>query len=350
MSFQRPTLETLVSRIKQDLEGRLGTAGAVLRRAVLAVLAKVYAGAVHLLHGHLEYVSEQVFPDTAIASNLERWSSIWGVARVPAAYADGNVTATGTNGTVIPSGTRLIRADDVEYETTAEATVALGTATLAVRAVVAGVDGNADAAVQLTLVTPIAGVNSVAVVASGDLTGGADEETDDSLRDRLLLRIQQPALGGAISDYERWAREVAGVTRVWAFEEYLGEGTVGVTFVRDNDADIIPEAGEVQDVQDYIDAVRPVTAHVTVFAPTEDPIDLNISLTPNTEAVKAAVEAQLIDLIYRDGYPGSTILLSRINEAISIAAGESDHVLTVPSANHVSGAGELPVLGTITWA
>ncbi len=352
MSFERPPLETLVARTKQDFESRLQTAGSLLRRAVATVFARVLAGAAHLLHGHLEFVGEQVMPDTAIVKYLERWASIWGISRTPAAYAGGSVDMTGTNGGVIPAGTKYSRADGWEYESQAEATIAAGVASVEVEALTAGADGNAEEDVELVLVTPITGVNSSGYVDSDELSGGADEEDDDGLRERVLDRIRRPPMGGAEADYEKWALEVAGVTRVWVYPEYTGPGTVGVTFVRDDDgtgSDIIPDAGEVEDVQDYIDARRPVTAAVTVFAPVADPVALTITVVPNTTAVKAAVENELADMFYRDGEPGGTILLSRIHEAISLAAGESDHTLTVPAANYDAAAGDLPMLGTITW-
>jgi uncharacterized phage protein gp47/JayE len=72
-------------------------------------------------------------------------------------------------------------------------------------------------------------------------------------------------------------------------------------------------------------------------------------LTADTTAIRAAVSAELTDLFVREGTPAGTILLSHIREAISQAAGETDHILTVPSANVVMGAGAIPVLGTVTW-
>ena len=103
-------------------------------------------------------------------------------------------------------------------------------------------------------------------------------------------------------------------------------------------------------VQDYIDERRPVTAQVTVLAPVAVPLALTIALTPDTTAVRAAVTAELQDLLRRDAKPGGTILISRIREAISVSAGEQNHVLTVPSVDVTHAAGEMPTLGTITWA
>ena len=62
-----------------------------------------------------------------------------------------------------------------------------------------------------------------------------------------------------------------------------------------------------------------------------------------------AVEAELRDLLARDAEPGGTILISRIREAVSIAAGETDNVVSTPTANVTHAAGELAVLGVITW-
>ncbi|TJW61918.1 MAG: hypothetical protein E5X43_37835, partial [Mesorhizobium sp.] len=47
-----------------------------------------------------------------------------------------------------------------------------------------------------------------AIVASGGIGGGADTETDASLRARILDRKRRPPQGGAYSDYEQFARAV----------------------------------------------------------------------------------------------------------------------------------------------
>src|SRR3546814_9357991 len=117
----------------------------------------------------------------------------------------------------------------------------------------------------------------------------------------------------------------------------------------DDRVDIIPLPADVDAVADYLDALRPVTAEVVVFAPTAHAVDFTITATPATVAVKAAIEAELRDLLQREGEPGGTILLTHIREAISIAAGETDHVLVSPVANVVAAAGHLPVFGAITW-
>ena len=350
MPFQRPTLVELKERAGADLDSRLEGSDARLRRANTSVLATVHAGAVHGLYGYLDFIARQVMIDQAEAEYLERHASIWGITRKAAAAATGSVSAAGTTGAVIPAGTVVQRSDGAEFTTDADAVLVAGAATATITASEAGVAGNTPAGSSLTLVSPIAGVNSAMVVAAGGLTGGADIEPDESLRERLLLRIQEPPHGGAAHDYVAWALEVAAVTRAWCYPGHLGLGTVGVTFVCDDqDGGIIPAPATVAEVQAHIDELRPMTADVTVFAPVAVPLAITIQLTPNTAAAQAAVQAELADMITRDAVPGGAILISHVREAISLAGGETNHVLVSPVADITHATGEIATLGVITW-
>lgn len=350
MSFARPTLQQLIDRVQADIESRLPGTDARLKNSVLAILARAEAGGVHGLYGYLDWLANQLMADTAEAEFLDRHVAIWNVTRLAPAKALGTVTFTGTTGTVIPAGTELQRSDGWLYTTDADATIASGTATAAVTASTAGAAGNTAAAATLTLTSPISGVNSSATVAAGGLTGGTDAETDDALRARLLARLQAPPHGGADFDYVAWATEVAGVTRAWAKPLESGPGTVAVRFMTDNlTVNGIPDAPKVAEVQTYIGARRPVGASPTVSAPTAVALNCTIHIVPDTSAVRAAVQAELTDMLRREAEPGGTILLSHIREAVSLAAGETDSVVSVPSADVTHTASQIAVMGTITW-
>ena len=355
MSFSRPDLPILIDRAVADIESRLPGADARLRRSNLNVLARVHAGATHGLYGYLDWLSRQILPDTADAEILERHARIWlTIGRIPAAYAVGQATVTGSDGAVIPAGTVFKRSDGTAYAAESEATIAGGSALVTLVAEVAGQAGNAAAGSALTLDSPIAGVNAAATVTAGALTGGADIEDDDSLRIRLLERIQQPPMGGAKADYVAWAKEVPGVTRAWCYPEEMGDGTVTVRFVRDDDASLIPDANEVAAVQAYIDERRPVAAELFVVAPVAAPVAFEVELVPATASVKAAVEASLRDLLLREAEPEGglgegRILLSHIREAISLAAGETDHHLIAPVADVTPAIGAMATFGSLVW-
>lgn len=346
-AFVRPTLGELISRIQADFISRLDLAGAVLRRALVYVFARVVAGAAHLLHGHLDFLSRQLFPDESEEEFLLRQAALFGVARLEPTYTRAEVTFTGTNGTVIPAGTRLVSALGYEYETDFGTTIAAGAALTDLTSLLPGSASDLVTAAPLTFQSPIAGVNAIASVGTIDTHGG-DAESVDSLRVRLLERLAEPPHGGTSADYVAWAKEVLGVTRVWVSPLELGAGTVVVRFARDGDLSPVPDAGEIAAVQAKIDAEKPVHAVVTVAAVVDLPVNFTIAVVPNTTDVKDAVTLELRELLRTVG-PSGTLLLSAVRTAIGATEGLTDYTLTVPAANTTFAANELPSLGTITW-
>ena len=351
MPFERPTLPEIKARVQADMLAHLPDSDPALRRGNLEVLSAVEAGAVHGLYGLAEYLSRQILVDTAEASSLERHAGIWGIARKPATAAEGEAIFTGTDGAVIPAGAELKRADDVRYVVLAESTVAGGQATVQVRALQTGSAGNAAVNTGLTSITYLANINVRGKVATDGLGGGAEAESDAALRGRVLTRIQKPPQGGAAHDYVAWAKEVAGVTRAWVYPNRSGAGTVGVTFLMDDsETGPLPSPAEVAAVQAHIDELRPVCAAVTVFACEAQPVTFDIGLVPDTAPVRQAVADALADLIRNEAIPEGTLLISHVREAISQAAGETDHALWWPEENQVAFPGCLLTLGEITWS
>lgn len=354
MPFARPNLTELRDRTGQDLVSGLGV-DALLPRSIERILADVLALLAHGLYGFLDYLARQLFPNTADAANLEQWAQVWGLSRKQAVAAQGEVEFTGQDQATIPAGTVVSGPGGLEYATTAELVLVEedpsgGRGTVTVQATAAGASSNLPAATVLELVQPVSGVNSTGAVQSGGIVGGVDTEDDDDLRARLLERIQDPPKGGAAADYELWALEVAGVTRAWVYPQWGGPGTVGVTFVLDDDPlSVIPNTVKLAEVQAYLDERRPVTAAVTAFAPVAAPVQFEISLTPNLPEVQAEVEQALRDLLEREAEPGQGIAEAAIVEAIATAPGEQGHQILAPVGGIQVDDGELATFGGVTW-
>ena len=365
MAFSRPTLQQLVDRISGDFVAKITGASTLAMRSVLKTMAIIYAGAVHLLYGYLDNMTKQLFAATATADidggKLDTIGSEYGIIRNAATKAVGIITCTGTPATLIPKGSALASTAGIQYITDADATIGGGgSITAAITAETAGIDGNDDPAIVLTFVSPIAGVDSTATVDSDGLYNGADEEVDDAYRLRVLARKQLAPHGGDANDLEQWTKEVDGVTRAWVYPQYNGPGTVAVYFVRDGQSPITPTAGQIATVLAYLtshtDALGqiigvPVTMLPGLFvaAPTLLPLNFTIKLYPNTADVQTTVQAQLVDLIYREAYPGQTLYLSRIQEAISAAIGEERSAIVTPASDVALAYNEVGQLGTITW-
>lgn len=316
MPYSRPTLREIDARLQADVESRLPGVDPALRRSLIGAIIHAVAGAHHEIYGYLAWIAEQAFPDRAGSEELARWARIWGVSRTAATAASGTVTVTGTDGAAIEAGTVWRTGAGREYVSTARSVVSSGSATVV------------------------------------SIAGGADVEGDDSLRERLLARIQAPPAGGAAKDYVAWA--LAGhsaVTRAWVRPRASGLGTVTVYAMTDGATPTgVPGQAVISAIHSYIDARRPVTAAVTVTAPTAVPLALTIrSLTPDTTAIRAAIAAEIGDLLRREGEPGGTIRISQIREAISGAEGETDHVLVAPIADVTHTAALIATPGEITW-
>lgn len=348
MSFTRPTLKTLIDRAIGDVSSRT-QGSAYIKKAPERILAIVMAGLAHGLYGALEWVVEEMLPTTCGIESLLRWGTMLKLPRKPATQAVRTVTFTGTNGTVLPVDRPLVAADGATWKVTIGGTVASGSVTVTAKADLAGTAGNLDVGAKLSLVTPLAGITTDGVVAA-KTTDGVNVEDVEAYRARILDELRVPASGGGPGDYVKWAKQVAGVTRAWEFGNRMGYGTVSVGFVRDNDTpSIIPDAGEVAAVQTYIDSVKPLDMRAAyVQAPVAKVVTMTIDLEPNTAEVRAAVTAELTELFKTEAQLEQALPLSKIDEAISLADGETSHVITVISSL-AAGQWELLTLGTITF-
>jgi uncharacterized phage protein gp47/JayE len=354
LGLVRPAIDDLLRQSEAEINARLPGADSRLRWNNLSVIAAVLAGGLHEVYGYLDGIAEAVLPDRATGEVLERHAAWRGLLRKPATPAGGSVTVTGLSGAVIPAGARLLRADRAEYSVEQAALIASdGTGTISVEALTLGAAGNAQPGTELRFVSPVAGVAAAGTVGALGLGGGAEIESDESLRARLRARVQRAPHGGAAHDYIAWALEVPGVTRAWV--RVIPPCQVRVLFTMDESyPNGIPLPQDVANVQAHIEARRPVTAMVIVKAPNPVPVDFVIqSLVPESNAaipdVRAAIIAELKDMILRDGAPGLPLLVSHVREAISIAAGEWDHVPLSPAGNVMIGPEQLPVFGAVTW-
>ncbi|WP_158812071.1 baseplate J/gp47 family protein [Beijerinckia sp. L45] len=340
------------------------------------VLADANAGNASLAYQFIQYLSLQILPDTATGVFLDKHATLYLVnadgskGRKVATYASGTATMTATvAATILPAGsqfTALSGSTQIVYETTAEASIGLSPTTFSIRSLTAGVISNLAAGSGLTITSAVAGLNagSGTVVS---LTGGADEETDDELRTRVLARLSQPPMGGDASDYVAWALAVPGVTRAWCAPNEMGPGTVTIRIMCDDlratsdpMTSGLPTAADLVAVKAYLDTVRPVTvADLFVCAPIPQPVSFTISnLTKDTTATRTAIAASVAKMIFNRARPATssngtlvaakTISVAWVSDAILGASGVTDFDLAmndfVPSSN-----GNIGVLGTILY-
>lgn len=364
MAYEIPTLSQLTRDIRADLGAENPDA---LLRSDADVFGRAIAAAVHGMYGYLQYQARQLLPSTASESTLLAWQGpfyLRGDKPNAAVQSSGLARFTGNVGAAIDAGVELQRGDGRLFAAVTGGIVgAGGYVDLAIKAVEGGFDGDTDAGVWFTLTSAVAGIDAAAQVQAGGLTGGADEEDIESYRQRILRVTEVGAQTGRAVDWENWAMEVPGVTRAWAAPKLLGIGSMGVYFMRDDDANPYPATDECEVVRQYLEATGTPWGEVFAMAPVAKPLSLTLHIEPDTPAMRAAVTEALRSQIASNASPvvrdqsgrtalplaGVTILRSRLTEAISAVPGEADHVLIVPAGNVACAIGELAELGEITW-
>ena len=337
MPWIRPTIQQITSRIEKGIESRLFGSVALLRRAVLRILARVFAGSIHTSYGFIDFVKDQVFVTTAEGEYLDRHGRLWGINRLPGSFAEGPVEFSGPSGTNIPADTRIQTDEGIEYGTVVAGVIGGGgTVILTAQAVESGDDGNIvfnpSIDFNFQLISPITGVDSN-VLLTADMTGGEDSETDEEYRTRILQRIQSPPMGGTADDYIAWALEVSGVGRAWSYPLANGAGTVAVCVISDDILDPTPSVQLLSDVTGYIDTKKPVTASLFVESITDNygadgyaEVLVSLYIVNSTDLdLRERIEDNLNQL-FQPHKPGNNIKASQVKGAIS-ASGVEDYAI-----------------------
>ena len=98
------------------------------------------------------------------------------------------------------------------------AILAFDGAIIPVKSTTVGADTNLEGGSQLTLQKTITGVNSIAYTQFFGIDGGADIESQESLRSRSLYKNQHPETPFNDTNITLEALKVSGVTRVWIIQ------------------------------------------------------------------------------------------------------------------------------------
>lgn len=293
-----------------------------------------------------------------------------GLVRRESVNATGYVTVTAKAGLVIPLGYGFsTEADDegntIDFVTTEEVTVdSLGNAKIPIEAA----EGGSASNVGVNTIVLHAGDETgelldeiISVTNEEAVTGGLDEEDDDTLRERIVEydRSHDISYVGNVADYKRWALSVPGVSAVTVIPAKDDSGTIKIILMDQNG---VPASKQIQDaVYDYImrpdsesDRLAPPNAVLEITAP--ETVVVNISAVVYLREaeigdvqndLKAALQSYLLNVSSND----SAVRISAINSIIGSVSGIYDYdsvQINGVSKNVDLESGQMPVLGTVT--
>lgn len=286
----------------------------------------------------LPEVIKLIFPEWSYGEFLDYHGKPRGITRRAAGAATGEITITGTAQAVIPEGSIFSTAavndvPSVDYKTLQAATIPeTGTVTVAVQCTQAGIIGNTTQGTIVLVSSKITGLTSV--TNEKEVTGGAEEETDESMIERIVEydKSQGDNYVGSAADYKRWATSVPGVGSATVIPAQDGSGLVTIILTDTNGAPATEQLCTA--VYNYIMApddeyarLSPVNAQIEVTPPATMKISVKatVELTEDTtlEAVKAAY-AERLALYLPEALEAKEIKYTRVAAALAAVEGAND--------------------------
>ena len=356
MPFEIPSLDKLSRDLAANMAAELPETSPYVWPNNLRILLKSLVPAFRAVYIRMSWLYDQAFVSTAETEALERKGSDYGVTRLAATYAGGSVLATTDLGTIIPAGARLLwGATGAGFLTIVSTTATAATSSLLLQAEDTGPAGNLAPGSTLVFETPISGASATVTVDDVGLSGGSDIESDASLRARILDKIRTAPHGGSPSEWITWTLDHPGVTNVFVQRATPVPGAVTILFMMYGVyADGLPHAGDVAGVLAMLQDMAPSDVDIHVAAPTGRPVDVTVRISPDTPAYQEAVTSELKAMFRRRATPGSALqefifARSWIGEAVSIAMGDSFHLVSLPADDVICGAGEIATLASVTF-
>lgn len=396
MSLQTPTTSELADTIVSQIEASIGQAVPLLPKAFLRVLARVLAGAVVLIYKYAGFIFLQLFVSQATMRAttilgrelrpLVEWGRLVGVGDPePATQAELVVDVSVELQTgFLPANSQLVYSPTgVVYLTTSAVALDAPTVQATIRASSdpdggggAGAIGNLEPGDVVSFASPLPNIGRDAVVVSQAVTG-ADGESEDAYRARIIRRFQRRPQGGAYADYQQWGEEPPGILNVYPYTSSTpGEVDVYVeaTPASSGSPDGIPTPAQLDEVaasieldQQGLASRRPAGVGVNVFPITRSEFDVQITgLSPDLPSSRLAIESA-VDELLRSREPfivGLSTFPRRDRITLAAVSGVADDAASaiggsiaevelsrsgVPLTAYTLGSGEKAKAGEVTF-
>lgn len=301
--IQQPTIQELTDNVVSQIEGKIAQDVPLLPKAFIRVLAKALAGVVALLYRYCGWILLQLFvahasfQETFVLGRrlrpLVEWGRLIGVGDPrPATQAEMviDVEVELQSGDLAGGSQLIFPASGVLYQVVSAVPLTASTVQATIRAVSdqdggdgSGAIGNLEPGDVVQFANPLPNVARNATVVSVT-TQGANAETEDAYRGRIIRRFQRRPQGGAYADYQAWGEEVPGILNVYPYTSATpGEVDVYVeaTVESSGDPDGIPTPAQIAAVTAAIEfdeaglaSRRPVNAAVNVYPITRQSFDV----------------------------------------------------------------------------
>ncbi len=289
---------------------------------------KVLAGELFNSEVNLEFIKRQMFPSTATSEYLDLHARDRGLSRKQAVKAKGEVrfyiSAPIEENISIPKGT-VVSTDEgnkqYRYLTEEAAILTSGNTLVSVSCVAekGGSEYNVKAEKIYTMVTNVVGIEGVTNPEA--FSGGADRESDEELRKRILNSYVTISNSTNKAYYKRLALSVEGVKSASVLPKVRGVGTVDVYICGDR---MKATTELVKKVQAVMNEQRELNVDVKVYAAEIININLGVNIVLkqgySADAVKENVRRSVEEYISMLDV-GEDVYESHLGKAVLSAEG-----------------------------
>lgn len=288
---------------------------------------------------------------TSEAEDLDAWMADFGLVRLPAVAARGEVTLSRyvpSLAAFVPAGAQLRSADGaLTFSVVAEPgragyAIGAGVASLVVPVVadVAGAAGNLQAGTVTLLASPLAGVDLANNAAP--LAGGLEAEGDAALRARFANWMDSRSRATPLAVISAVEGVQQGLeTRVLENQTADGTPRMGSFVVVVDDSSGTPPAALLARIRVAVEAMRPVGTSFAVLAPVVLPASIQLTVATLPGASRAATTAAVGAAIraWVDALPiGGVLPFARL---VQLAFQASPDVLNVTGVSLNGGTADL---------
>lgn len=338
-------------KVRQDILDNTGIEVSKVEGSFASDMAAPVALEISKAYGEIDRSLTIMFVVGLEGELLDQRAGEYGIERKPGTKAAGSVTIIGVSGTLVPRNTIVMTDDGLRYLTNEDVTLVDGRATVGVTAHDVGVQYNIPAGAITRFWRNISNIESVTNEEA--IIGGSDTETDDALKERLLVRMRTPATSGNVYHYINWATEVNGVGAAKVTPLWDGPGTVRVLIVGHDNKPVSDEI--VEACYNHIEEERPIGADVTVVSATAQDITITANVQLSTGALLADVQSRFTTIVeaylasiafveYLISYNQIAYLLMSIREVLDY----SDLQINGGTSNITIAEESVPVLEGVT--
>ena len=226
-AYSNKTIAEIRDLLFNSFQEKFNKTFRILPKSFIRIICTVFAAVYVTLYKQIGWLFLQLFPETAYWGEvnilgisvrpLVKWGILIGVGEPRSGSQwKGVITVNVTHsGAPLVAGTQL-KSDITGMLYITEESVTLENETEAIPVICAenGIGGNLETGDVLSFVNPLGIVERTAPV-SEVIKYGSENETETEYRARVVSRFRSPPMGGALSDYRRWASDVSGVLNTY---------------------------------------------------------------------------------------------------------------------------------------